>query len=881
MLEVEALKRLVPGFVAMNPATAVSLLLAAGALAAQRAVTRRRIFAFAVIAIAGAKLIQLGAALPGGVDQLLFASELQGADGGKPNRMAPNTATALLCLGAALVAGTGRHRQMAIASQILAAAAATIAFFALVGYLLGVAPLYGVERFIPMALHTAISLLVLAVGVFSSHPRRGLMRILRDPGPAGSMARVMLPLAVVIPVAVGLLRLSGQRAGLYGTETGVALQVLANVLVTFFLLLGMIIALYRSDFLRRQREISVARSEEQYRLAERIASVGHWRMELPSKALSWSDEIFTIAGLDKESGVPSADEVLELYHPEDRERARAGLIQAMKTGESWDFVVRLLRPGGEVRSVRSHGVVDRNDDGRATAVFGVFADVTDLEKARHAAEAATAEKAAFLANMSHEIRTPLNAVIGFTDLLLEEESFQPAQRRQLELIQNSGAALLNVVNDVLDFSKIEAGKVELEHEPFALVTFVDNTVSIVQGAAEAKGLEVRVSLDPVLAGYHCGDEARLRQVLLNLLNNAVKFTASGSVSLEVSCAGQTEEMERIRFSVTDTGLGVPEEKQHRLFQQFSQADATVSREYGGTGLGLAICKKLVGIMAGEIGYTSAPGGGSTFWFEVDLPVSEKPVEIVQVSAIPEKSRRATILLAEDLPMNQELACAILERAGHKVDVAADGAQAVKAVQEKSYDLVLMDIQMPKVDGLTATKMIRGLESPVSRIPILAMTANVLPEQVKEFMKAGMDGHVAKPIKQVDLHRAIERVLTGREIGAPEGPSKSGAEEGGNVFDREIYGKIAQLFPKERLTTHLASFQKQVRETAEGPAEPERLKSSAHKLISQAGMLGFMELSDRSRDLEEACEGEGPLDSALDRFRRSAERALAVVQTLSE
>jgi CheY-like chemotaxis protein/HPt (histidine-containing phosphotransfer) domain-containing protein len=215
-----------------------------------------------------------------------------------------------------------------------------------------------------------------------------------------------------------------------------------------------------------------------------------------------------------------------------------------------------------------------------------------------------------------------------------------------------------------------------------------------------------------------------------------------------------------------------------------------------------------------------------------------------------------------------------------VDVAADGAQALKAVQEKSYDLVLMDIQMPKVDGLTATRMIRGLDSPVSRIPILAMTANVLPEQVKEFMKAGMDGHVAKPIKQVDLHRAIERVLTGREIGAPDGPTESAAEEG-KAFDPEIYGKIAQLFPKERLRTHLASFQKQLREAAEGPVEPELLKSSAHKLISQAGMLGFMELSERSRDLEEACEGEGPLDAALDAFRRSAQRALGVIQTLSE
>ena len=381
-----------------------------------------------------------------------------------------------------------------------------------------------------------------------------------------------------------------------------------------------------------------------------------------------------------------------------------------------------------------------------------------MDAARAEAEAAAALKANFVANMSHEIRTPLNSIIGFSDLLLDDVSLTKIQRRYLEQVKNAGGALLTVVNDILDFSKLDVGAVKLIDEPFSLRTLVGSTVSIVQATADAKGLDLRVIVDPDLALHNRGDPARLRQVLLNLLSNAVKFTPSGSVTLQVKKTRSTALSELLRFSITDTGPGVSVEGKQRLFQQFAQADASINREHGGTGLGLSICKSLVELMHGRIGHENNAEGGSTFWFEVELPTAAQSDLKALDGAAPRKGSGANILLVEDLPMNQELACAILSRAGHLVAIANDGVEAVEAVRANRFDLVLMDIQMPRMDGVTATRCIRQLGGAAKTIPIIAMTANALPEQVRAFREAGMDDHVAKPFKQQELHDAIRRAL---------------------------------------------------------------------------------------------------------------------------
>ncbi len=360
--------------------------------------------------------------------------------------------------------------------------------------------------------------------------------------------------------------------------------------------------------------------------------------------------------------------------------------------------------------------------------------------------------------MSHEIRTPLNSIIGYSDLLLDDISLSQVQRRYLERVKNAGGALLTVVNDILDFSKLGAGKVELLNEPFSLEALVSSTVSIVEVTAEAKGLELQVHIDSGLAMYNVGDPARLRQILLNLLSNAVKFTTAGSVSLAVTWISSAGDSERMRFAISDTGPGIHADGQATLFEQFAQADPSVSREHGGTGLGLSICKSLVELMHGQIGFANNDGAGCTFWFEIDLAIVGKSAVRPQLCADSQDLAALRILLVEDLEMNQELACTILRREGHIVEIANDGIEAIAAVEENAYDVILMDIQMPRMDGVTAARRIRQLVGPAANTPIIAMTANALPEQVRAFRQAGMDDYVAKPFKQQDLHEAIRRAV---------------------------------------------------------------------------------------------------------------------------
>jgi PAS domain S-box-containing protein len=638
---------------------------------------------------------------------------------------------------------------------------------------------------------------------------------------------------------------------------------------------------------RRRVEERLRASEERFELAVRGSEDGIWDWDLRTGAVYYSPRWKAMLGYADDEVDHRIEEWRRLVHPADLPAAEAALTAYFtRQDPHYGLEVRMRHSDGSWRWIFTRGAALWDEAGNPYRMAGSHTDVTarkaaeeELRQARAAAEAASRAKSDFLASMSHEIRTPMNGILGMADLALDTD-LTAKQQDYLRTVKESGESLLRIINDILDVSKVEAGKLELDHAAFRLREAVGGVVRSLAVRAAQKGLDLAGRVAPDVPDGLVGDRGRLCQVLVNLVGNAVKFTDRGEVAVAVRRVEDEPPVDPtailLHFTVSDTGIGIPADRQRVVFEAFAQADGSITRRYGGTGLGLTISSGLVGLMGGRLWVESEVGRGSQFHFTAAFapgPAEDATDTPPVRSGLPPAARALRVLVAEDQEVNQRLFARMLEVRGHEAVTASTGQEALDRLAAGSFDAVLMDVQMPEMDGLTATALLREREAGTGRhVPVIALTAYAMTEDRDRCLAAGCDEYLSKPVRKEDLYRVLEG-LTG--TAAPAGPPAEPPEEtpqanGEGQFLRELGSLFFEHWPGQ-----LAELR-----AAADAGRAERVRQIAHALKGTLAVIGAADASEVARELHQAAAREGAdviapigeLERAVDRFAAEFGRA---------
>lgn len=615
---------------------------------------------------------------------------------------------------------------------------------------------------------------------------------------------------------------------------------------------------------RKKMETDLKEREKQYSSLIKNIPGASFRclMDEEYTAIFVSDAIQDVSGWPPALFYSNAISFGQLVHPEDRKQVFDTIRHATEKHTTYTIEYRLLHKTGHYVWVLENGSVVFNEDQAIDWVDGVILDISqrikmedELRLAKTKAETAARSKAEFLANMSHEIRTPMNAIIGFSDILLDSE-VSAKDKKHLVTISKSARSLLHLLNDILDSAKLEKNKLELDMQPFLLANLIDVVISTLWLQAKNKGLELTFHIDMDVADTYLGAEDRIRQVLMNLVGNAIKFTEQGYVRLTVSKQQGLD----LLFCVEDTGIGIPKDRLDNIFDPFTQADASMSRRFGGTGLGTSISKQLIKLMGGEMYATSELGVGSCFSFRLPLEKSNlpPPVKISELPIITPKK----ILLADDIEQNLTLLTLLLEKQGHTILLARDGLEAIEQFKAATPDIVLMDIQMPNLDGLAATQAIRRyeVEHQLTPIPIIALTANVMAEDKIEAQQAGMNGFAHKPIELATLLSEMARLL--QEVPTHfENIKKDTTNHFSGTQQIHINKGLSLWLEMPTFLNELTLFAEQHKNLPQQlvshlhEREFNTLSNLAHAIKGTAGNLALLSLSNEMAELERAAQAQ--------------------------